>query len=79
MPSASSTELSEYLDFYKSAYGENGIKALNNLKYQYISICILDDNSYNKYKKLIGLDKDSVILLNKFKGVSYGNNTLIFQ
>ena len=64
----------EYLDFYKSAYGENGIKALNNLKYQYISILVLDDNSYNKYKKLIGLDKDSVILLNKFKGVSYGNN-----
>ena len=64
----------EYLDFYKSAYGDDGIKALNNLKYQYISIYILDDNSYNKYKKLIGLDNDSVILLNKFKGVSYGNN-----
>ena len=64
----------EYLDFYKSAYGDNGIKALNNLKYQYISIYILDDNSYNKYKKLIGLDKDSAILLNRFKGVSYGNN-----
>lgn len=64
----------EYLDFYKSAYGENGIKALNDLKYQYISILVLDDNSYNKYKKLIGLDKDSVILLNRFKGVSYGNN-----
>ena len=64
----------EYLDFYKSAYGENGIKALNNLKYQSIYILVLDDNSYNKYKKLIGLDKDSVILLNKFKGVSYGNN-----
>ena len=64
----------EYLDFYKSAYGDDGIKALTNLKYQYISIFILDDNSYNKYKNLIGLDKDSVILLNKFKGVSYGNN-----
>lgn len=64
----------EYLDFYKSVYGDDGIKALNNLKYQYISIYILDDNSYNKYKNLIGLDKDSVILLNKFKGVSYGNN-----
>ena len=64
----------EYLDFYKSAYGEDGIKALTNLKYQYISIYILDDISYNKYKELIGLDKDSVILLNKFKGVSYGNN-----
>ena len=64
----------EYLDFYKSAYGENGIKALNNLKYQNIYILVLDDNSYNKYKKLIGLDKDSVILLNRFKGVSYGNN-----
>ena len=67
----------EYLDFYKSAYGDDGIKALNNLKYQYISIYILDDNSYNKYKKLIGLDKDSVILLNRFKGVSYGNNNRV--
>ena len=64
----------EYLDFYKSDYGDDGIKALTNLKYQYISIYILDDISYNKYKELIGLDKDSVILLNKFKGVSYGNN-----
>ena len=64
----------EYLDFYKSAYGDDGIKALNNLKYQYISILVLDDNSYNEYKKLVGLDNDSVILLNKFKGVSYGNN-----
>ena len=64
----------KYLDFYKSAYGDDGIKALTNLKYQYISIYILDDISYNKYKELIGLDKDSVILLNKFKGVSYGNN-----
>ena len=64
----------EYLDFYKSAYGDDGIKALTNLKYQYISIYILDDISYNKYKELIGLDKDSGILLNKFKGVSYGNN-----
>ena len=64
----------EYLDFYKNAYGDDGIKALNNLKYQSIYILVLDDNSYNKYKKLIGLDKDSVILLNRFKGVSYGNN-----
>ena len=64
----------EYLDFYNSAYGDDGIKALNNLKYQNIYILVLDDNSYNKYKKLIGLDKDSVILLNRFKGVSYGNN-----
>lgn len=64
----------EYLYFYKNAYGDDGIKALNNLKYQSIYILVLDDNSYNKYKKLIGLDKDSVILLNRFKGVSYGNN-----
>ena len=64
----------EYLDFYKNAYGDDGIKALNNLKYQNIYILVLDDNSYNKYKKLIGIDNDSVILLNKFKGVSYGNN-----
>lgn len=67
----------EYLDFYKSAYGDDGIKVLNNLKYQSIYILVLDDNSYNKYKNLIGLDKDSVILLNKFKGVSYGNNNRV--
>lgn len=64
----------EYLDFYKNAYGEEVYNDLKKAKYQNISILVLDDNSYNKYKKLIGLDKDSVILLNKFKGVSYGNN-----
>ena len=64
----------EYLEFYKNAYGDEIYNDLKNAKYQNISILVLDDNSYNKYKKLIGLDKDSVILLNKFKGVSYGNN-----
>ena len=64
----------EYLDFYKNAYGEEVYNDLKKAKYQNISILVLDDNSYNKYKKLIGLDKDSVILLNRFKGVSYGNN-----
>lgn len=64
----------EYLDFYKNAYGEEVYNDLKKAKYQNISILVLDDNSYNKYKNLIGLDKDSVILLNKFKGVSYGNN-----
>ena len=61
-------------DFYKNAYGEEVYNDLKKAKYQNISILVLDDNSYNKYKKLIGLDKDSVILLNKFKGVSYGGN-----
>lgn len=64
----------EYLNFYKNAYGEEVYNDLKKAKYQNISILVLDDNSYNKYKKLIGLDKDSVILLNKFKGVSYGGN-----
>ena len=64
----------EYLDFYKNAYGEEVYNDLKKAKYQNISILVLDDNSYNKYKKLIGIDNDSVILLNKFKGVSYGGN-----
>ena len=64
----------EYLDFYKNAYGDEIYNDLKKAKYQNISILVLDDNSYNKYKKLIGLDKDSAILLNKFKGVSYGGN-----
>ena len=58
----------EYLDFY------NNDNDLKYAKYQNISILVLDDTSYDKYKNLIGLDKDSVILLNKFKGVSYSNN-----
>ena len=40
----------EYLDFYKSAYGDDGIKALTNLKYKYISIYILVGIYYNNYK-----------------------------
>lgn len=64
----------EYLEFCKNAYGDEVYNDLKKAKYQNISILVLDDNSYNKYKKLIGLDKDSTILLNKFKGVSYGNN-----
>ena len=64
----------EYLDFYKNAYGNEIYNDLKKAKYQNISILVLDDNSYNKYKKLIGIDNDSVILLNKFKGVSYSSN-----
>lgn len=67
----------EYLDFYRNAYDEESLNALKDSKYQNISVLILDDKSYNKYKKLIGLDSDKVILYNRFKGVSYGNNKRI--
>ena len=64
----------EYLDFYRNAYDEDSLNVFKDSKYQNISVLILDDKSYNKYKKLIGLDSDKVILYNRFKGVSYGNN-----
>ena len=64
----------EYLKYYKSAFGEEVLNDLKTAKYNNISILVIDDNSYEKYKKLIGLDKDSVILLNRFKGVSYGDS-----
>lgn len=64
----------KYLDFYKNAYGDEIYNEFVNSKYQNISVIVLDDSSYNKYKKLVGIDNDSVILLNRFKGVSYSGN-----
>lgn len=61
----------EYKDFYKTNYG-----SLDYLEdsYQYISVIVLDDDSYNDYKKELGLSTDKIILLNRFKGVSYSDD-----
>ena len=67
----------EYLSFYKNSYGINALSELTDNKYKMISVIVLDASSYDKYKKLIGLGSDKVILLNRFKGVSYGNKKRI--
>lgn len=61
----------EYKDFYKTNYG-----SLDYLEdsYQYISVIVLDDDSYNNYKKELGLGTDKIILLNRFKGISYSDD-----
>lgn len=61
----------EYKEFYKSAYGD--LEYLNS-DYKYISIIVLDDNSYNDFKKELGLSTDKIILVNRFKGVSYSED-----
>lgn len=66
---------SDYLNFYKNTYGD--MDYLLNSNYKYISVVVLDDNSYNNYKDMLGLDSDTIILLNKIKGVSYSNNKRI--
>lgn len=65
----------EYSDFYKNYYGEEIYNDLINNKYQYISIIILDDDSYNKYKKELKLKQDKIIVYNNFKGVYYTDGT----
>ena len=50
----------------------NSSTSFPNLKYDYITIIVLDDKSYASYQKEIGLTEEKVILLNNFKGISYG-------
>lgn len=64
----------DYLEFYENNYGIDALKELNDRKYTYAQIVVLDDNSYQHFKQSIGLTSDKVIIFNKFKGVSYSNN-----
>lgn len=67
----------KYLDYYSNMYGEDVSDKFSNLTIHSISVLVIDDNSYNRYKKLVGIDNDRVILLNRFKGVGYGNGKRI--
>lgn len=67
----------DYLTFYKNNYGNDGLSNLVDTKYKNASVIVLDDDSYEKYKKMIGLTSDKVILFNNFKGVSYGEGKRI--
>lgn len=65
----------EYLEYYKSYYGEEMYEELISPKFKYINIIILDDNSWNEYKKSLNLTQDKIIIYNNFKGVAYNNGT----
>ena len=67
---------SEYLEYYKNAY-ELDLGSLDSFKVSSVSVIVMDDVSYNNYKKEIGLTSDKIILLNKYKGVSYGDGKRI--
>lgn len=61
----------DYQEYMKVRFiGDNEYLDRN---YEYISIVILDNDSYNNYKKEIGLAEDKVILYNKYKGVTYNS------
>ena len=69
----------DYLEYYRNAYAEDEIKAITEQKIKGVSIIVMDDTTYNNYKKELGLTSDKIILLNKFKGVSYGEKRINYN
>lgn len=69
----------DYLEYYKNAYADDEVKPLNERKVKSVSIIVMDDTTYNNYKKELGLTSDKIILLNKFKGVSYGEKRINYD
>lgn len=69
----------DYLEYYKNAYAEDEVKAITEQKVKSVSIIVMDDTTYNNYKKELGLTSDKIILLNKFKGVSYGEKRINYN
>lgn len=65
------TYTDDYKKFSLSRFGEEYYNEIANMKYDNIDVIILDDNSYEKYKREIGLNEDKVILFNNYKGVTY--------
>lgn len=62
----------EYLDFYGDPLPNN--IGGDSRMFDYFNVIKLDDNSYNDFKKSIGLTDDKIILLNKFYTIDYENN-----
>lgn len=63
----------DYLKYSKERFRDDYDVMFKDSKYDYISVIVLDDDSYNNYKKEIGLTEDKVILLNSFIGVTYSD------
>ena len=69
----------DYLEYYRNSYAEDEVKAITERKVKSVSIIVMDDTTYNNYKKELGLTSDKIILLNKFKGVSYGEKRINYN
>lgn len=67
----------EYKEYAKNRFMDSYDELFEEDKYDYISFVILDDDSYDAYKKEIGLSEDKVILFNNYKGVTYSNDKRI--
>lgn len=68
------TYTNKYLEYLEANYGKDYAEEFPNNEYKSIAIIVLDDDSYEKYKKDIGLTENKVILLNKFQGITYTDN-----
>ena len=67
----------EFKEYAKNRFMDSYDELFEEDKYDYISFVILDDDSYDAYKKEIGLSEDKVILFNNYKGVTYSNDKRI--
>ena len=45
----------DYLKYYRNAYADDEVKQLEEQKVKSVSVIVMDDNSYNNYKKELGL------------------------
>lgn len=67
----------EYLEYIKDNYGTDYLEEFITSSNSDVNIIVLDDNSYNNYKKEIGLHEDKIILLNRVKGTTYSQDKRI--
>ncbi len=67
----------EYKNYAKNRFMDDYDELFAKNKFDYISVIVLDDNSYDTYKEKIGLNEDKIILLNNYKGVTYSNDARV--
>lgn len=64
---------SMYTDEYKELYKLMHDEGLKQVDYDYVKLIKLDDESYNKYLKELGLNEDKIIIYNTISTVVYNN------
>lgn len=67
------TYTEDYKKYSQYRFDDEYYKEVSNMKYDYINVIILDDNTFADYLKKLGIKENKVILFNNFKGVTYGN------
>lgn len=63
----------EFIKFNRDNFDDEYYEEYLKANYDYISVIILDDDSYEDYKKVLGLTDSKIILFNNYKGVTYRN------